>query len=202
MNTSLWVCAALFAAPVGAPPPSVVLDWDANVLRVRGVGAPRLLSPTGHLHEGDPVEAARRSLANHLRASLVRPKHLDDVRWSAWVEATVARLVAGTPRRFSDGTVWLDASARIEPRLSDAPTAVIAPQGTPRVAGFELVDARGDRCAIGAGGDIALLWRTRDAGAPARAPEVEVNDGTFAAAEHAPPSLVCGTLRAVEVNVP
>jgi len=201
MVASLLIGVALTAGPAGAPPPSVVLDWDVNVVRVRGVGAPRILSPTGHLHDGDPVEAARQSMANNVRASLERPKHLNEADWSVWVDALVARLVSGTPRRFSDGTVWLDASARIEPRLSGEPTALIAPPGTARVAGFELVDPRGGRCAIGAGGAIALVWRPAAAAVPAGAAQA-VRVGEALTVFGDAPALTCGSLRAVEVFVP
>ena len=201
MVASLLIAVALSTGPAGAPPPSVVLDWDANVVRVRGVGAPRILSPTGHLHDGDPVDAARQSMANTLRVGLARPSHLTEATWSAWVDALVARLVSGTPRRFSDGTVWLDASARIEPRLSGEPTAIIAPPGTPRATGLELVDPHGGRCALGAGGPIALVWRSAAKGAPAGAIQAtRLGEALVVPDDASAPT--CSTLRAVEVFVP
>ena len=202
MVGSLVIWLALSTAPAAAPlPESVVMDWDANVVRVRGVGAPRILSPTGHLHDGDPVEAARQNMADCLRAGVERPKHLSDAEWTAWLKALGARLVSGTPRRFSDGSVWLDASARIEPRLSGEVTALIAPEGTTRVVALEIVDTGGRRCGVGAGGAIPLVWRSGVAGAPAGAIRTSRVAAALAVAADGP-ALSCDSLRGVEVYVP
>ena len=59
MTRALLAAVVLLGGPAAAAPPSPGVDWTAGVVRVLGVGTPRILSPTGSLLERDAVELAR-----------------------------------------------------------------------------------------------------------------------------------------------
>lgn len=96
------------------------IDWTARVVRVTGVGTPRVLSPTGAITEDDPYEAARADAEARLNRALggipvdggrrLRAMgRLTDARRAAARRYTSARTL-----HFSDGTVHLPAAAGFE----------------------------------------------------------------------------------------
>ncbi|MFZ4735713.1 MAG: hypothetical protein ACOYM9_07200 [Bradymonadia bacterium] len=200
MHGAFFVLWTLLLDPAALPPAAHV-DWTNDVVSVRGVGAPRILSPTGHLHDEDPVEVARRNAREHVVALLARPSVIDPAAWGTWVQARTARIAFERPRRFSDGTVWVDGRmplAEVAPS-TPADLVVALPVGTPPEFALVLVNRAGARCVVGAGTSVVLRWR--QGAAPGEVTVTGTSAG-WAAAVAGVDWPACGTLRVVEARTP
>jgi hypothetical protein len=184
-----------------ALPPAAQVDWPSDVVRVRGVGAPRILSPTGHLHDEDPVEAARRDAREYVEALLVRPLAIQPDAWRTWVQSRTARIAFDRPRRFSDGTVWLDGRVPLAVIASSAPPEVVValPAGTLPELVLVLVNRAGDRCVVGASTSVALRWRQGAAPGEVTVTGTSAGWAPTAAGVDWP---ACAALRVVEARTP
>lgn len=126
MLVALVALASLGAGPVEETTDDGTIDWTHGAVRALGVGAPRILSPTGALTDVDPYEVAKQDAQARLRRLLARVR-LDAVARVGQVEslaqpleAAVRAYRADAARTFSDGTVHLP--ARVD--LAWIPTAV------------------------------------------------------------------------------
>lgn len=130
-----------WAEPVVTVHGDGVIDWSARVVRVVGVGTPRVLSPTGALTGAD-LEASARSDAAARMARALAEVPFDSGRSLGGVaafdgarEAAARGVRVGAARHFSDGTVHVpaevdlasvvDPARRAEP--SAAPAAPVDP---------------------------------------------------------------------------
>jgi hypothetical protein len=107
----------LGAGPVEERHGSAVIDWTERTVRVTGVAAARILSPTGSLVPQEPTELARADVVARLEAALGRVA-VDAERLASSIEAVSARIPSeartheiGSIRQFSDGSVHVPASA-------------------------------------------------------------------------------------------
>lgn len=119
MRLTLPLLAALLlgAGPVEERHGGAVIDWTERTVRVTGVAAARILSPTGSLVPQEPTEMARADAIQRLESALGRVA-IDASRLAAAIEAVSARIPSearthevGSVQQFSDGSVHVPASA-------------------------------------------------------------------------------------------
>ena len=116
----LLVLLLLGAGPVERKNDDGVVDWSARVIRVNGVGTPRILSPTGALTPKDPYAEARGDARARLKRLLARlrvepGKRLSDYKaLRGRSAAAVEGFTSTEARRFSDGTVHLPAQVTFD----------------------------------------------------------------------------------------
>jgi len=174
----------LGAAPVEVKTDDGVIDWSERVVRVVGVGTPRVVSNTGALTEQDLYQAARIDAEKRLRRVLHRLRlgnggtlgERDKV--APALHRTVLQLSAGATRHFSDGTIHIPAKASfawvVKALGDDAKDVIQRPPSGPTGLILELtarveptvrallVSADGLTVSVGAHGDpvggLGLVW--------------------------------------------
>ncbi|MCA9537541.1 MAG: hypothetical protein KC620_01560 [Myxococcales bacterium] len=139
-DRAAWLLAVALLL-VGAAPVETItddgrIDWTNRMIRVQGVGTPRVLSPTGGVTAHDAYEEARADAERRLGRLLARLpvdaqrrlaelKALDGQR-----EAAAKAYVSTAARHFSDGTVHLPAEipfAWVAASWPDTGPAAISP---------------------------------------------------------------------------
>lgn len=134
------------AEPVVTVHADGVIDWSARVVRVVGVGTPRVLSPTGALTSED-LEASARNDAVARMARALADVPFDSGRSLGSVaafdttrEAAARGIRVGAARHFSDGTVHVPAEVDF-PGIVDAgrAAALAAAVGPAEATGWVVV---------------------------------------------------------------
>lgn len=180
MTAASLLVAGLLAGPVAAPAPGI--DWAAGVVRVLGVGTPRILSPTGGLLERDAIELAREDAFARLRkaiAALPRPADAPGgpTPLTAAADRAVTLVAFTEPVFFADGTAHMTAEVALfaafghRPAPADARIArVEAPAGFTPCVELRLEMPGAPPLFVGLPGDAApyLRWRSRGADAQGR----------------------------------
>jgi hypothetical protein len=178
MTAASWLLAGLLSGPASAPG----VDWTAGVVRVLGVGTPRILSPTGGLLERDAIELAREDAFKRLRTAIAAlPRPADAPGGAAPLAAAVDRAVTlavfTEPVFFADGTAHMTAEVALfaafgnRPPPADARVArVEAPAGFTPCIELRLEATGAAPFFAGWPGDAAphLRWRPRSAAAQGR----------------------------------
>lgn len=180
MTAACMLVAGLLAGPAAAPAPGV--DWTAGVVRVLGVGTPRILSPTGGLLERDAIELAREDAFARLRkaiAALPRPADAPGgaTPLAAAADRAVTLAVFTEPTFFADGTAHMTAEVALFAAFGNRPAPaearvvrVEAPSGFAPCVELRLETAGAAPIFAGLPGDAAphLRWRTRGGDAQGR----------------------------------
>jgi hypothetical protein len=180
MTTAFLLVAGLLAGPAAPPAPGV--DWTTGIVRVMGVGTPRILSPTGGLLERDAIELAREDAFLRLRKafmSLPRPAEPPGgpTPLAAAADRAVTLAVFSEPLFFADGTAHMTADVALFAALGSRPVPtdarvlrVEAPAGFTPCVQVRLEAPGSAAVYAGLPGDAVphLRWRARTPNAQGR----------------------------------